>query len=53
MQSNKPSSLTPDIIIDQNRQRVSLALKLALIIENEDRRVGGFIKRLGTDDVGS
>jgi len=30
------------------QQRVSLALKLASIIENEDRRVAGFVERLST-----
>jgi hypothetical protein len=32
---------------DQNRLRVSLALKLASIIENENRWLDGFIERLG------
>jgi hypothetical protein len=46
--NKQASSFSPKIIGDgPDRQRVSFALKLASLIETEDRRIDGFIERLG------
>jgi hypothetical protein len=45
--SKQAPSLLPEVNDHgSNQQQVSLALKLASIIENENRRVDGFIDRL-------